>query len=385
MKELTIVSKKVIKSCKPVLEQLYRKSKRIYIEIFFHEKDVEIDKIDKLGIDVSPLIKTGILRKVGDRIRANVQVFPLSGKFICTDFLFSIHRIRNGRFIRRRDDVWPILPYESPYLAKKAIVEDGDVVLDLATGSGIIALFTAEKAERVIATDINPKAIKYAKFNAILNNLEEKIEFKIGDLFEPVYGMKFDLIIFNGPTIAAPNVPEKYPLYCFGGPDGLQFTRRFIKEAPYHLTKKGKMQWLDPSIGSINEPESLKIIRKEWHDKNFKVIYIKRAGPDDLFKVIKYIDKRLWYEPINPNIKRPLWIKPITKEEYNNWISFLRRSGYTHIYAGMYKVYKDRKFKVIKTTDRAKLFKRMNYLSLNEYHFLSYSRILQLLKICESY
>jgi release factor glutamine methyltransferase len=382
MKGLALVSKKVIRSCRQVLEELYRKSKRKYIEIFFHEKDVEIDK---LNVDISPLLKTGIVRKVGGRIRANVQVFPLSGKFICTDFLFSIHRVRNGRFVRRRDDVWAILPYESPYIAKKAIVERGDVVLDLATGSGIIALFCAEKAERVVATDINPKAIKYAKFNAILNNLEEKIEFKIGDLFEPVRGMKFDLIIFNGPTIAVPNAPEKYPLYCFGGPDGLQFTKRFIKEAPYYLTKKGKMQWLEPSIGTIEEPESLKIIRKEWKDKKFKVIYVKRAGPDDLFKVIRYIDKRLWYEPIDPKIKRPLWIKPLTKEEYINWISFLRRNGYTHIYSGMYKVYSDRKFKIIKIDERKKLFKRMNYLSLNEYHFLSYSRILQLLKICESY
>jgi methylase of polypeptide subunit release factors len=201
----------------------------------------------------------------------------------------------------------------------------------------------------VIATNINPKAIKYARFNAILNSLEEKIEYRVGDLFEPVSGMKFDLIIFNGPTISVPNAPEKYPLYCFGGLDGLQFTRRVIQQAPSYLTKKGKMQWLDPSIGSKHEPESLKIIRKEWHDKNFKVIYVKRVEPSDLFKVIKYVDKRLVFQPIRPEIKRPLWIKPITKEEYEEWISFLKENHYTHIHAGMYKVYSSKGFKIIKT------------------------------------
>jgi hypothetical protein len=95
------------------------------LNCFFHEKDVGFDELD-----LRPLIKTGTLRKMRNRVRANVQVFPLSGKFICTDFLFSIHRIKNGMFIRRRDDVWPILPYESPYIAKKAIVNRGDTVLE---------------------------------------------------------------------------------------------------------------------------------------------------------------------------------------------------------------------------------------------------------------
>lgn len=378
MKWFDLKNKELIRSCKPVLQAIYQKSKKKYIELFFHEKDVELD-----GFDVEPLVKTGIIRKVGSKYRANVQVFPLSGKFICTDFLFSIHRIKNGRFVRRRDDVWAILPYESPYIAKKSIVEKDDVVLDLATGSGIIAIFSAEKAKKVIATDINPKAINYARFNAILNGLEHKIEFRTGDMFEPVRGMKFDLIIWNGPTISVPDAREKYPIYCFGGPDGLEFTKRFIEEAPQYLTQKGKMQWLDPSIGSASNPESLEIIKREWKNRKYMVVYVKRTEPSDLFKTIKYLDKRMIYEPLR-GPKRPLWTKPITAEEYQSWLAFLKAHEYTHIHAGMYRVYPDTRFRIVKTVARKMVFKRMNQLP-EEWHFLSYQRILQLLKICESY
>src|SRR3989344_9291415 len=261
---LLLKNKSLVKSCKPILEEFYKRYKREYIGIFLHQKDIEFREIDLM-----PLVEAGILKKVRNKFRANVQVFPLSGKFICTDFMLNTHNIRNGKFVRNKDDVWAILAYESPYIAKKAIVENGDVVLDLATGSGIIALFCADKAKKVVATDINPKALHYAKFNAILNNLEDKIEFRLGNMFAPIKNMKFDLIIWNGPTLAVPNIKKKYPIYCFGGADGLNFTRKFIKRAPKYLSKRGKMQWLDPSLGTNTEPESLKIIKQEWKNRKF--------------------------------------------------------------------------------------------------------------------
>lgn len=328
------------------------------------------------------MVKTQILKKVKNKYRANVQTFPLSGKFICTDFLISFHRVKNGRYLRRVDDVWPIFAYESPYIAKKAIVEKNDYVLDLATGSGIIALFCADKAKKVIGTDINPKAITFAKFNAILNNLEDKVEFRLGDLFKPVRGEKFDLIIWNGPTIATPNIPEKYPIYCFGGADGLDFTREFIKKAPNYLKPEGKMQWLDPSLGNNIDPESLKIIRDTWKDKKFNIVYEQRVKPSHLLSLYEIVDKSLF----NPGkgLSRPLWIKPLTNKEYFDWLKFLKKNNFTHIHAGMYKIYASKTFSVRKRRPKKILFPRMNYLP-EEWHFLGYKRILELLRICKNY
>jgi len=373
-------NKELIKSCKPALKELFQKSKKKYIELFLQEKDTEIK-----GINLDPLLKTEIIKRVGNKFRANVQVFPLSGKFICTDFIFSIHRIKNSRFIRRINDVWAILPYESAYIAKKAIENEKDFVLDLATGSGIIAIFCADKAKKVIATDINPKAVNYAKFNVILNDLEDKIEVREGNLFEPVNDLKFDLIIWNGPTVAVPKTPEKYPIYAYGGLDGLDFTRKFIKQSPKHLQKKGRIQWLEFGIGNVNRPEILKIIEKEWQNLNFKVLFERRVKPADLFRVINYHDERMEENPLNrPSF--PLWIKPINKEEEQNWHNFLKKNNFTHIHSGVIKVYPNTHFEIkIASLEEKESFKRMLYFLPNDWHFLGYKRILQILKICENY
>jgi len=140
------------------------------------------------------------------------MIFPFRGKFIATDFLFSIRRKRNGVFIRRVDDVWPMYPFETLAFidSLKSDLEDptckNKVALDLASGSGAISLFLAEKFKMVVSADINSKAVHYARFNAILNNLENKIVTVKSDVFEGIKNYKFDYIVWNGPTGAFPSI-----------------------------------------------------------------------------------------------------------------------------------------------------------------------------------
>jgi HemK-related putative methylase len=72
-------------------------------------------------------------------------------------------------------------------------------VLDLGTGSGIGAVFAARRGATVVAVDINPEAVRCARINALLNRADERIEVRLGDLFEPVRGEMFDLVLFNPP------------------------------------------------------------------------------------------------------------------------------------------------------------------------------------------
>jgi len=74
-------------------------------------------------------------------------------------------------------------------------------VLDMGTGSGVCAIFAARHARRVVAVDINPAAVHCARNNALLNQLEHRIEVRHGDLFAPVAGERFDLIVFNPPFL----------------------------------------------------------------------------------------------------------------------------------------------------------------------------------------
>jgi release factor glutamine methyltransferase len=77
----------------------------------------------------------------------------------------------------------------------------GADVLDMGTGSGVCAIAAARYARRVVAVDINGAATRCAQINALLNHLEHKIDVRQGDLFEPVAGERFDLILFNPPFL----------------------------------------------------------------------------------------------------------------------------------------------------------------------------------------
>lgn len=72
-------------------------------------------------------------------------------------------------------------------------------VWDLGCGSGVQAVFAAQHADYVVATDIDQRALDFTNQTAQLNNV--KIETRLGSLFEPVRGEKFDLIVSNPPFV----------------------------------------------------------------------------------------------------------------------------------------------------------------------------------------
>jgi HemK-related putative methylase len=74
-------------------------------------------------------------------------------------------------------------------------------VLDMGSGSGVCAVFAARYARRVVAVDINPAAVRCTRINALLNQCEDRIEVLQGDLFAPLAGRRFDLVLFNPPFL----------------------------------------------------------------------------------------------------------------------------------------------------------------------------------------
>jgi release factor glutamine methyltransferase len=72
-------------------------------------------------------------------------------------------------------------------------------VLDLGTGSGVAAIRAALRGGRVTAVDVNPDAVRCARINVLLNRVEDRVEVRCGDLFAPVAGERFDLVLCNPP------------------------------------------------------------------------------------------------------------------------------------------------------------------------------------------
>ncbi|MGY4857788.1 DUF7059 domain-containing protein [Cryobacterium sp. AP23] len=119
-----------------------------------------------------------------------------------------------------------------------------DSALDLGTGCGIQALHAARHARRVVATDISERALELAALNARLNGVEN-IEFRLGSLFDPVVGERFDHIISNPPFVITPRV-EGVPSYEYrdGGLVGDALVEAVVRGAAEHLTAGGVAQLL---------------------------------------------------------------------------------------------------------------------------------------------
>ncbi|MWV50650.1 methyltransferase [Rathayibacter sp. VKM Ac-2803] len=117
-------------------------------------------------------------------------------------------------------------------------------VLDLGTGCGIQALHASRHAERVVATDISERALAFAAFNAALNGIES-IEFRLGSLYEPVAGERFDHIVTNPPFVITPRAAG-VPSYEYrdGGLEGDEIVHRVIVGAADHLVPGGVAQLL---------------------------------------------------------------------------------------------------------------------------------------------
>lgn len=93
-------------------------------------------------------------------------------------------------------------PAEDTYLlADNLEVKEGEKVLELGTGCGLISILAAKMGGEVVSTDITSQALECARKNARSANVEESIDFRRGDLFEPVEGERFDFIVFNPPYL----------------------------------------------------------------------------------------------------------------------------------------------------------------------------------------
>jgi ribosomal protein L3 glutamine methyltransferase len=121
-------------------------------------------------------------------------------------------------------------------------------ILDLCTGSGCLAILAALAFPhaKVTASDISPEALEVAKINIREYGLEDRIELIEGDLFAPLRGRRFDLILANPPYVAAEEIGAFPPEFCAepllahaGGNDGLDIVRRIIAGAAAHLTDNG--------------------------------------------------------------------------------------------------------------------------------------------------
>lgn len=101
-------------------------------------------------------------------------------------------------------------------------------VLDIGTGSGLLALFAAQSGGFVTALDINPLAVETARRNAVANQLEVKI--LESDLFKNVSKQHFDIVLINPPYFAAN--PRDVAAHAFFAGENLEYFEALFQQLP---------------------------------------------------------------------------------------------------------------------------------------------------------
>ena len=123
-------------------------------------------------------------------------------------------------------------------------------VLDLCAGGGSLAILAARVFPNatIDAAELSADAIAVARRNVDEHGLSDRITLRQGDLFAPLKGERYDLILTNPPYVDAEALAAFPPEYAAeprlahaGGADGLDIVRRILSEAPDHLTPDGRL------------------------------------------------------------------------------------------------------------------------------------------------
>ncbi|MFE6287113.1 HemK2/MTQ2 family protein methyltransferase [Streptomyces sp. NPDC057877] len=137
-------------------------------------------------------------------------------------------------------------PQEDTALLAHALAEEplppGADVLDVGTGTGALALRAARRGSRVTAVDVSWRAVRAARINSRRAGLPVRV--RHGDLFAPVRGESFDVIVANPPYVPGPDEgPEpRGPVSTWhGGHDGRTVLDRICREAPGLLSPSGTL------------------------------------------------------------------------------------------------------------------------------------------------
>ncbi len=192
-------------------------------------------------------------KKFWDGIEKRAKHMPIQYIVNRQEFMGLDFRIEEGVLIPRGDT--EILVEKILDIYKDNYYPDMAKIIEIGTGSGVIAVSLAKYIDNcsITAIDICSNALNVAVKNANLHNVEDKIKFYLGNLFEPIDKKgeykNYDFIVSNPPYISRSEINtlgtkvKNYEPYLAldGGEDGLDFYRKIIPKSMDFLRKGGRL------------------------------------------------------------------------------------------------------------------------------------------------
>ena len=231
----------ILKACLLLRRQDKEESLAKFLLMYMLDETAE-QFSNKLSEELSVEQENKYFDLINKNINEDTPLSHLVGFDYFYDRKFKVTRDVLSPRIETEELIYKVLEY-----IKKS-KKDSFRILDLCTGSGIIAITLkkeiVEKYTEIVASDISEKALSIAIENA--NNNNANITFIKSDLFDNISG-KFDLIISNPPYISykdkitiKDNVLKYDPhLALFAEEDGIYFYRKIIENAVHYLSKDG--------------------------------------------------------------------------------------------------------------------------------------------------
>ncbi|WP_170973323.1 methyltransferase [Rhizobium sp. FKY42] len=201
---------------------------RILVELFAFGAEIDVRQLpQELGWISTELPRAGVAIFDGRKLQLKVglRLLPVAGRWLfCTPPGTGLSHY---------------LGDDSVALMLRIQPRAEATVLDLCSGSGLQALHCAGFARRITAVERNRDAVELAQVNVMLNRLEGKIDVLQGDMFEPVEGRQFDLVVANPPLLP---VPDSLPDLSIGhgGYDGMRACCRILEGLPAALSPSGR-------------------------------------------------------------------------------------------------------------------------------------------------
>ena len=173
-------------------------------------------------------LNLGVVTLGRSRVHGAVRVLPTD------DFLFASDLDSMDPSDLPADFVMGVTE-SSRLLARLTVRRPVELALDLGTGCGYQAVYAAQHAQRVVATDVNPRAVAFARFNALLNGADN-VDVREGDGFAAVEGEAFDLVVCNPPFVIS---PDRAYTYRDSGRDADDISHELVRLAPRFLREGG--------------------------------------------------------------------------------------------------------------------------------------------------
>lgn len=183
-----------------------------------------------------------LTRLIHDRIETRKPASYLLNRAYIQNYPFYV----DERVIIPRSFIAEILVREEDNPVQN--IKQVESILDLCTGSGCLAILAALLYPQAVidAVDLSPEALAVATINVRDYGLEERLTLHRGDLFTPVDGVKYDLIITNPPyvdnlgmDILGDEYHHEPRMALYGGDDGMDLVRRIIDRTGAHLNPGG--------------------------------------------------------------------------------------------------------------------------------------------------